>query len=152
HAQRIRRCHAAASAARCARAVLFCSCGVSERGIEVVGLWGLGLGGGLLGGRFGRCLLGGGLLGRSLACFLGRRFCGGFGGGLAGCLGCRLGRRFGCGLAGSLAGRLFGTGFDFEADLAVCLLDEVGLELAVGAAGDEAVEQVGLAFCQQLGD
>src|SRR5690606_34836901 len=100
------------------------------------------LGGGLACGLFRGGLLGGRFLGRRLGgclCrFLGRRLAGGF-----------TGRG---GLGGGLPAGFLGGRREFEADLAVVLLVQVGLELAIGAAGDEAVEEVGLALAEQLLD
>src|SRR5690606_22677412 len=100
------------------------------------GAWTAGLAGRFLGG-----LLGGRLLGRR---FLGGGF---LRGRLGGRLGARrgLGRRLGRGPAGLAGARL-----ELEADLAVRLAHQESLELAMGAAGHEAVEQVGAAVRQQL--
>src|SRR5690606_21871908 len=84
---------------------------------------------------------------RSSSCFLGSRL-------LGRCfLHCSLfSRRFSrCFLGGRFAPWLLWTRLELKADLAVCLAYQEGLELAVGTRGHETIQQVRLAFAQQLG-
>src|SRR5690606_8259866 len=97
-----------------------------------------GLGRCLLGGFFRRRFLGSSLGRGFLGCLLGRRFRGGF-------VTFRraLGRALLCRSRGArrLAG-LGGARLEFEADLAVVLTNKEGLELAVGAARYEVLQQI----------